>query len=434
MLSPVGLKVLVMPGGLRGREWGSRELATVSELLVQAGQQRAARLWSLAEVEDSADPWAEVRSVVLRVRPIFMDLFRPADLEAIGAAMDRMLTFGSRRVRHEVAVAPSLVDPLARHGSGGAGPLAMQLRDEIAEALHQVKSYDLPAVCVSFGLPGGDGDEAHLSKRAYVRSRILDYTPDQLCHLGARVVEQYYRPELWGLVQVLSGGRSGVKATFKNLIFAADGPKPDLVLADAVSNTIEIVANAQYCLVYDRPLGESGLSWADLVSWWAQRQAARESSDRDAANDLYARLIRSLDAGRPESKEPGPEKLMFQTYVQLLRQHGFELPALIPQVYLHYDPHTRAQRRLAGPLPRQRMDFLMLLRGRRRLVIEIDGVQHYAVGREASPRLYSQMVSADRELYLAGYDVVRFGGDEFRDSVRAKRMVGSFFERVLGVS
>lgn len=69
---------------------------------------------------------------------------------------------------------------------------------------------------------------------------------------------------------------------------------------------------------------------------------------------------------------------MFQAYAELLTQHGFHLPALIPQVYLHYDPYTHAQRRTPGPLPRQRMDFLMLLRGRRRLVIECDGVQHYA--------------------------------------------------------
>jgi very-short-patch-repair endonuclease len=49
------------------------------------------------------------------------------------------------------------------------------------------------------------------------------------------------------------------------------------------------------------------------------------------------------------------------------------------------------------------MDFLMLLPARRRVVLEIDGFQHYASkdGR-ADTRRYAEMVSADRELQLAG--------------------------------
>ncbi|WP_188196635.1 hypothetical protein [Nonomuraea sp. SYSU D8015] len=425
-----------MLSGQGGAGSWTRELTTLSELLLQAGNQRAARLLSLVQDAESADwePWDETQTVVLRVRPIFLDLFRPADLQAIATQMDKVMdktmTFGGGP-RHEVTVAAMLADPFAKAELGGTGTLTIQLRDAIADALHPVRSYDLPAVCGAFGLDDGDGEEAHYSKRAYVRSRISHYTQDQLCELGARVVEEHYLPQLWGLLQVLAGKRSGVSSTFKNLIFAADGPKPDLVLADAVSNTIEIVANGQYCLVYDRPLGDAGLSWEDLVTWWAETQPPTDMDDQGPANWLYFRLLRSLDAGRAESDEPGPETLMFQTYAKLLKVHGFQLPALVPQVYLHYDPYTRARRKTVGPLPRQRMDFLMLLRGRRRLVIEIDGVQHYAVGRQASPKLYAQMVAEDRELYLAGYEVVRFGGDEFRSADRARVMVREFFERLL---
>ena len=38
----------------------------------------------------------------------------------------------------------------------------------------------------------------------------------------------------------------GVEGNTKNLIFAANGPKPDIVLRDAMSNDIEIVANSEY--------------------------------------------------------------------------------------------------------------------------------------------------------------------------------------------
>lgn len=416
-----------------GNTWAwQRELTTLSELLVQAGNQRAARLLSLVQdAELASPPWEVTQTVVLRVRPIFLDLFRPADLEAVAVQMDKIVTSWGDRPHHEVMVAAMLADPFAKAELGGAGTLTIQLRDAIADALHPVKAYDLPEVCRGFGLADGDAEDAHQSKRGYVRSRIAHYTQDQLCELGARVVEAHYLPQLWGLLQVLVGKRSGVSSAFKNLIFAADGPKPELVLADAVSNTIEIVANAQFCLVFDRPLGDSGLSWADLVAWWTETHAPEGTSERDAANNLYLRLIRSLDIGRAPSTEAGPELLMFQTYAELLRQHGFQLPALVPQVYLHYDPYTQTQRRVAGPLPRQRMDFLMLLRGRRRLVIEIDGIQHYATGKQANPKLYAEMVAEDRELYLAGYEVVRFGGYEFRSAERARIMLRTFFERLL---
>src|SRR5262249_33841176 len=56
----------------------------------------------------------------------------------------------------------------------------------------------------------------------------------------------------------------GVPGSVKNLIFAANGPKPEIVLADAVSNDIKIVENEQYCLVYDKPILEHGLRWNDL--------------------------------------------------------------------------------------------------------------------------------------------------------------------------
>jgi hypothetical protein len=53
------------------------------------------------------------------------------------------------------------------------------------------------------------------------------------------------------------------------------------------------------------------------------------------------------------------------------------------------------------------------------VVLEVDGKQHYANGDTASPALYSQMVSEDRRLRLAGYEVYRFGETEL--------ILGNFF-------
>lgn len=121
----------------------------------------------------------------------------------------------------------------------------------------------------------------------------------------------------------------------------------------------------------------------------------------------------------------------FAEYFRQLRGAlGDRLPALVPQVYLHYDPET--VRRLAGRdgLVRQRMDFLLLLPNRQRIVLEVDGRQHFAA-RDGSASLdtYAVMVSADRDLRLAGYEVFRFGANEVVGR-RAAGLIGSFFMRL----
>lgn len=76
------------------------------------------------------------------------------------------------------------------------------------------------------------------------------------------------------------------------------------------------------------------------------------------------------------------------------------------------------------------MDFLLLLPGRVRIVIKVDGKQHYADGDTASPRLYSEMVAEDRRLRLRGYEVYRFGGYELMQDDAAE-MLRSFFSDLL---
>ena len=55
-------------------------------------------------------------------------------------------------------------------------------------------------------------------------------------------------------------GVRGVNGEMRNLIFAASGAKPRIVLRDAINNVIEIVEGADRVLVYDRPLPREGLT------------------------------------------------------------------------------------------------------------------------------------------------------------------------------
>lgn len=293
------------------------------------------------------------------------------------------------------------------------------LRSAIASAVAELKSYEVPDECVRLGLAPGEEGEAFASKYRYVMKRLRPLAVPELTAVARKVLDEYEAPEL---EQVLASlGMAGVDGEFKNLIFAANGPKPEIILRDAVNNRLDIVRNAHYCLTYTRPLVAAGLSWAELVSWWQQTNPAVAGDQEAASRTLCARLADSLASP--------PEEVLFHTYAALyFREGGPALPALIPQVYLHYDPYTTKTRAEPGPLARQRMDFLLLLPNRVRVVLEVDGQQHYSINGKASPELYAQMVSEDRQLKLSGYEVYRFGGHELDRSAGPRAVAGFFRE------
>ena len=208
--------------------------------------------------------------------------------------------------------------------------------------------------------------------------------------------------------------------TPKNLIFASP-VKPDIRFRDAVNNDIEIVTNADKVLVYDRPISPQGLLWRDLQKWWSETYGI--DNDNDAKNSLYRRLKSSLPAKSP------PQDLLFTAFYSGFGTAIHHLPALLPEVWLHWDPKTVKERGVDALL-RFRMDFLLLLPGGVRVVVEVDGKHHYSdqTG-HADTNRYSNMVAADRDLKLMGYEVYRFGAAELRKS-DAKENVQDFFKKL----
>ncbi|WP_374608880.1 AbiJ-related protein [Diaphorobacter nitroreducens] len=211
---------------------------------------------------------------------------------------------------------------------------------------------------------------------------------------------------------------AATKGRPKNLIFASP-EKPDLRFRDALDNDVEIVTKAEKVLVYDRPIGNDGLRWSDLQQWWGDAEQIVDTTQ--AKRSLYARLKASLPRNSP------PQSLLFDAFFEGFRSAVPNLPALLPEVWLHWDPRTVKER---GPdaLLRHRMDFLLLLPQGVRVVIEVDGKHHYADATgSADVQRYAQMVKADRELKLAGYEVFRFGAAELNVPT-AKDDVKAFFE------
>ncbi len=303
------------------------------------------------------------------------------------------------------------------------------LREGIGAALRDAMSATaVEDFCTGIGLapPEPPEDIAFTSKRAYVVRRLAGKTQVELVEIALRVLDECdgagtAATELADLVGRLGGG--GVPGELKNLIFAADGPKPEIVFSDAINNDLVVVKNDQFCLVYDRPLGPGALTWRQLGEWWADREGMAQASERDVWGSLYRRLDRSLG-------DNDAERRVLRVYGERYPRLGPDIPVLLPQVYLHYDPYTQARYAPgAAPLGRQRMDFLLLLPNRIRIVIECDGIQHYAdaAGR-ADPRRYAEMVAEDRGLRLRGYEVYRFGGHELLPGPDSEARIASFFD------
>lgn len=203
----------------------------------------------------------------------------------------------------------------------------------------------------------------------------------------------------------------------KNLIFASS-KKPDLRLSDALDNDIEILDSEADVLVYDEPIRDRGIRWRDLQTWWSRTHP--DQSDTEAKKALYARLLGCLPDNSP------PQQHLFRAYHHIFQASIPDLPALLPEVWLHWDHKTVAQRGAAALL-NFRMDFLLLLPGHR-IVLEVDGKQHYTDTRgHASPARYADNVRADRDMKLCGYDVFRFGGHELRTEEHSLPILTEFF-------
>jgi hypothetical protein len=201
----------------------------------------------------------------------------------------------------------------------------------------------------------------------------------------------------------------------KTLIFATPH-KPDLRLSDVIDNEIEIATGADQVLVYDRQITRDGLRWRDLQAWWKDTQGI--DSDGEAKRSLWRRLRQSLPASRPQ-------QMLFDLYHDIHGERTYDLPALLPEVWLHWDPQTVKARGLNAML-NLRMDFLMLLPGGHRIVLEVDGKHHYATGRLADPSVYAATMRGDRELKLARYDVFRFGAADLEEEQPAREMLRVF--------
>ena len=218
---------------------------------------------------------------------------------------------------------------------------------------------------------------------------------------------------------------SGVKGKIQGIVFAAVY-KPSVLLTDVLNHDVQIPHDDEKYLYYTDPVGNQFLKWSTLESWY-------DSSHVDWVDPSFTDRMKIAveHCGSPI------EVWFYEAYLELIEEMGKGIPALLPQVWMYYDEKSQKER-IIKIFEHQCMDFMMLFSDSRRIVIELDGAQHYAdeepmEGYEhpikiASPRKYAEMVSAHRDMTMAGYEVYRFGGSEFNNEDHGKTMVKQFFK------
>ena len=140
--------------------------------------------------------------------------------------------------------------------------------------------------------------------------------------------------------------RAGVRGSVKNIIFAAKY-KPEIIFDDALNNDIRITRNAEHCLIFDKEIPRNGLHWTELVDWYSETNGIVT----DKENTFCRRLVESMDSE--------PEKIFLRAYYRFIHDQDINPAALIPQVYLYYDPQTLNQRGYKL-FEHQKMDYLMI--------------------------------------------------------------------------
>ncbi len=169
-------------------------------------------------------------------------------------------------------------------------------------------------------------------------------------------------------------------------------------------------------LIYKGPYRSDGILNSDLKKWF----------DNSNLKINYSNLIGRLE----ESIKPKRELDFFRAYYSVFCKPNHN--ALLPQVWLNWEPISRQQR--GSPSVPQRFDFLWWGPNNKCAVIELDGSSHIETDGNPDETKYVHQIASDRDLTLRGFQVFRFGNKEtayWKHGNILSQKISDFFDRLL---
>jgi hypothetical protein len=156
--------------------------------------------------------------------------------------------------------------------------------------------------------------------------RFVEMANVHLQPIGARLHE-VGEEDGYPLFELIQTGQAPSRRP-RHVIFATL-VKPDIRVSSVLDGDLEVIDRAEKAdevLVYDRVVGNDGLRWRDLLSWWQETRGIENAADARAA--LFKRMRASLP------KKSGGQDNLFWLYYDIYQHEPDGLPALLPEVWL----------------------------------------------------------------------------------------------------
>lgn len=173
---------------------------------------------------------------------------------------------------------------------------------------------------------------------------------------------------------------------------------------DSDSNRMLYKRNDDLYLVFDdEVIIDEGIRNKHLRDWWER--------NGNTSVTLEERIMQSI------------EKTIFQKKVFIIYKKNIEkllkddTPALLPEVELYHNSYTNKENKNYNP---QRMDFCLILPNDKKILIELDGIQHISELDKfgtwvASEDKYSEQCLFNNEWQLKGNEIYRISNKTFKD-------------------
>lgn len=261
----------------------------------------------------------------------------------------------------------------------------------------------------ALGIDVSDKNNQGFGKIKYSKAKLHALDDEALLEVARKSIDRFLgtkkAPEEYEALRELISLPS-----MSTLFFAGYG-KPDVVFTDFTRGVYKI-RDLMGCLTVSLP-DNCTVRWQDV---WDQL-----SNKFGSIMDLYRYLEKSIPLKSPQARK------VFEFYCRSTILAGrLELPALLPELNLHYDMMTLKQRDGVKALESQRCDFYLRI-GQKEILLEVDGIQHYAnLNGTANRNGYAAQCQWDRARILLGYEIYRFGTAEF-DGPNSEKMVSEFF-------